>query len=35
VQLKTSGGMLVAGELPGATVIGELIPRRDSALIIR
>jgi selenide,water dikinase len=32
---QTSGGLLVAGELPGATVIGELVPRRDSALIIR
>ncbi len=32
---QTSGGLLVAGELPGAAVIGELIPRRDSLLIIR
>jgi selenide,water dikinase len=32
---QTSGGLLVAGELPGATVIGELIPRRDSVLFIR
>ena len=32
---QTSGGLLVAGELPGATVIGELVPRRDSVLIIR
>jgi selenide,water dikinase len=32
---QTSGGLLVAGELPGAAVIGELIPRRDSVLIIR
>jgi selenide, water dikinase len=32
---QTSGGLLVAGELPGAPVIGELVPRRDSALIIR
>jgi selenide,water dikinase len=32
---QTSGGLLVAGELPGAPVIGELIPRGDSALIIR
>jgi hypothetical protein len=32
---QTSGGLLVAGELPGAAVIGELVPRRDSALIIR
>jgi selenide, water dikinase len=32
---QTSGGLLVAGELPGAPVIGELIPRDDSVLIIR
>ena len=32
---QTSGGLLVAGELPGAPVIGELIPRHDSVLIIR
>jgi selenide,water dikinase len=32
---QTSGGLLVAGELPGAPIIGELIPRRDSVLIIR
>ncbi len=32
---QTSGGLLVAGELPGAPVIGELIPREDSVLIIR
>ena len=32
---QTSGGLLVAGELQGAPVIGELIPRRDSVLIIR
>jgi selenide, water dikinase len=32
---QTSGGLLVAGELPGAAVIGELIPRQDSVLIIR
>jgi hypothetical protein len=32
---QTSGGLLVAGELPGTPVIGELIPRRDSVLIIR
>jgi selenide, water dikinase len=32
---QTSGGLLVAGELPGAPVIGELIPRRDSVLVIR
>jgi selenide, water dikinase len=32
---QTSGGLLVAGELPGAPVIGELIPRQDSVLMIR
>lgn len=32
---QTSGGLLVAGELPGAPVIGELIPRGESTLIIR
>ena len=32
---QTSGGLLVAGELPGAAVIGELVPRRGSVLIIR
>jgi selenide,water dikinase len=26
---QTSGGLLVAGEIPGAPVIGELVPRRD------
>jgi selenide,water dikinase len=32
---QTSGGLLVAGELPGAVVIGKLFPRGDSALVIR
>jgi selenide, water dikinase len=32
---QTSGGLLVAGEIPGAPVIGELVPRRDRVLIIR
>jgi selenide, water dikinase len=32
---QTSGGLLVAGELPGAPVIGELVPRREHVLIIR
>ncbi len=32
---QTSGGLLAAGELPAAAVIGELVPRRDSVLIIR
>jgi selenide,water dikinase len=31
---QTSGGQLVAGELPGAAVIGELVARGDSLLII-
>jgi len=26
---QTSGGLLVVGEIPGAPVIGELVPRRD------
>jgi selenide, water dikinase len=32
---QTSGGLLVAGELPGAPVIGELLPRGDAVLVIR
>jgi AIR synthase related protein, C-terminal domain len=32
---QTSGGLLVAGEIPGAPVIGELIPRGAAVLIIR
>ena len=32
---QTSGGLLVAGELPGAPVIGELVPRDGSVLVIR
>jgi selenide, water dikinase len=32
---QTSGGLLVAGELPGAPVIGELVPRGGSVLVIR
>ena len=32
---QTSGGLLVAGELPGAPVIGELVPRGDRVLVIR
>ncbi len=26
---QTSGGLLVAGEVPGAPVIGELVPRNE------
>ncbi len=32
---QTSGGLLVAGELPGAPVVGELVARGDSVLVIR
>ncbi|HEY2552257.1 MAG TPA: selenide, water dikinase SelD [Streptosporangiaceae bacterium] len=32
---QTSGGLLVAGELPGAPVIGELVPRGESVLVVR
>jgi selenide, water dikinase len=31
---QTSGGLLIAGEIPGATVIGELVPRRDGVVIV-
>jgi selenide,water dikinase len=32
---QTSGGLLVAGELPGHPVVGELVPARDTALVVR
>jgi selenide, water dikinase len=32
---QTSGGLLLAGEVPGAPVIGELIPRGPAVLVIR
>jgi selenide,water dikinase len=32
---QTSGGLLLAGEIPGAPVIGELVPRAGSVLILR
>lgn len=32
---QTSGGLLVAGEVPGAAVIGELVPRREHTLEVR
>ncbi len=31
---QTSGGLLVAGEVPGAPVIGELRPRGDHPLVV-
>ncbi|MGH3275192.1 MAG: selenide, water dikinase SelD, partial [Streptosporangiaceae bacterium] len=32
---QTSGGLLLAGEVPGAPVIGELVPRGPTILVIR
>jgi selenide,water dikinase len=32
---QTSGGLLLAGEIPGATVVGELIARSGPAIIVR
>ncbi|GGM89872.1 selenide, water dikinase [Terrabacter tumescens] len=32
---QTSGGLLVAGEVPGGTVIGELVPRGEHVLQVR
>jgi selenide, water dikinase len=32
---QTSGGLVVAGEMPDAPVIGELVPRRDHHLVVR
>ncbi len=32
---QTSGGLLIAGEMPGATVIGELTGRGNHALVVR
>jgi len=32
---QTSGGLLMIGEVPGATVIGEVIPRGPAALSVR
>jgi selenide,water dikinase len=32
---QTSGGLLVAGEIPGAPVIGELVARREHVVEIR
>jgi selenide,water dikinase len=32
---QTSGGLLLAGELPGTPVIGELVPRGEHVLVIR
>jgi selenide,water dikinase len=32
---QTSGGLLVAGEIPGAPVIGELIPRGPHSIVLK
>ena len=32
---QTSGGLLVAGEIPGAPVIGEFVPRRGAVVSVR
>ncbi|WP_459984166.1 selenide, water dikinase SelD [Nocardioides sp. AN3] len=32
---QTSGGLLVAGEVPGYPVIGELVPRGEAVLVVR
>ena len=32
---QTSGGLLVVGEVPGAPVIGEVVPAGDGALVVR
>jgi selenide, water dikinase len=32
---QTSGGLLVAGEVPGAPVIGELVPRNEHLIMVR
>jgi selenide, water dikinase len=32
---QTSGGLLIAGELPGMPVVGELVPRGEHVLVVR
>jgi selenide,water dikinase len=32
---QTSGGLLVCGEVPGAPVIGELLPRGEHVIEVR
>ena len=32
---QTSGGLLIAGEIPGAPVIGELAPRGEHTIVVR
>ena len=32
---QTSGGLLIAGQIPGAPVIGELVPRGEHTIVVR
>src|ERR1019366_3632260 len=32
---QTSGGLLVAGEVPGSPIIGELVPRGPPVIVVR
>ncbi len=32
---QTSGGLLLGGEIPGAPVIGEFVPRQEAVLVVR
>ncbi|GFG68211.1 selenide, water dikinase [Mycobacterium kubicae] len=32
---QTSGGLLIAGEIPGAPVIGELVARQEHSIVVR
>jgi selenide,water dikinase len=32
---QTSGGLLLGGEVPGAPVIGEFVPRREAVVVVR
>ena len=32
---QTSGGLLIAGDIPGAPVIGELVPRGEHLVVVR
>lgn len=32
---QTSGGLLIAGEVPGGTVIGELVPRQEQLVVVK
>jgi len=32
---QTSGGLLVAGEVPGYPIVGELVPRQEAVVVVR